>query len=133
VANYEYYSGFYWILLFSASLVLLVLGNVILWLSRRAWALWATFAFFAVFVLLQTWWLNSLFLNYQRNNNLTESTFSLMGLGGAALCAIVAVGVFFDQFLVLRMRDRMYPVEKHPKTALTDESKTVDNKTTENV
>lgn len=108
VASFEYYSNFSWTFLFISSVVLLIVANVLLWLSRRAWALWTTLAYFSIFILLQTWWLNGAFLSYQKTNNLTESTFSFLGLGGTALCIIVAIGIFFDQFLVLRMRDRMY-------------------------
>lgn len=108
VANYEYYASFYRTFLFISSLALLILANVMLWFSRQAWALWTTLAYFSVFILLETWWLNNLFLTYQKNSNLTETTFSLMGLGGTFLCVIVAVGIFFDQFLVLRMRDRIH-------------------------
>lgn len=107
-AHYESSSYRYWTVLFVSSIALLVLANVVLWLHRRAWALWATFAYFAVFVLLATWWLNNLFLNYQKTTNLTESSFSLLGLGGALVCVVAGVGIFFDQFLVSRMRDRMF-------------------------
>lgn len=112
VRNYEFYSNLYWTILCISSLILLALANVLIWTIRKSWALWLTFAYFAGFVLLQTWWLNSLFLNYQKTNNLTETTFSLLGLGGAFLCVIVAVGVFFNQFLALRLRDKMQRVEK---------------------
>jgi apolipoprotein N-acyltransferase len=122
VANYNFYSNLYWTILCISSLVLLALANVLLWTTRQARALWITFAYFAGFVLLQTWWLNSLFLDYQKTNNLTETTFSLLGLGGAFLCVVVAVGVFFDQFLVLRMRDKMQRVEKPVEADMLDEA-----------
>ena len=93
VTNFESYSSLYWTVLCISSLVLLVLANVLLWLTRRSWGLWATFAFFAFFVLLQTWWLNNAYLNYQKANNLTESTFSLLGLGGTLLCAAGSTAV----------------------------------------
>ena len=134
VANFEFFSGLHWTVLCILSLVLLVLANVVLWLTRRSWSLWATFAFFAFFVLLQTWWLNSAFLNYQKANNLTESTFSLLGLGGTLLCAAVAAGVFFNQFLVLRMRDRMYGASEQPLTEdvpPVDDSPVTDPETTD--
>ena len=112
VATYESYANLYWTILCISSLILLVLANVLLWTSRKAWALWLTFAFFAGFLLLQTWWLHGLFLAYQKANNLTETTFSLLGLGAAFLCVIVAVGIFFDQFLVMRLRDKIRGTEK---------------------
>jgi hypothetical protein len=80
-----------------------------------------TFAFFAGFLLLQTWWLHGQFLTYQKANNLTETTFSLLGLGAAFLCVTVAVGIFFDQFLVLRMRDKIRGADKPLETIPTVE------------
>jgi hypothetical protein len=122
VENYQYYANLYWTFLFISSLVLLILANVLLWLRRRAWALWTTFAYFAFFILLQTWWLNRVFLDFQITNNLTESTFSFLGLGATFLCIVVAVGIFFNQFLVLRMRDRIHGIDNPTNDILPAEN-----------
>jgi hypothetical protein len=102
------YRNLYWQFLWISSLILLILANVILWRARGAWAVWTTFAFFAVFVLVQSWWLGGVYFRYAKENNLTESSFSLDGILGVTLCAAIAVAAFFNQFLVLRMRDRMH-------------------------
>jgi hypothetical protein len=107
-ANYDYYSNLYGTFLWLSSLVLLILANVLLWKTRRAWALWTTFLYFAAFVLLQSWWLGGLYLDFKQRNNLAQETFSFSGLIGSVLCVLAAVGIFFDQFLVLRMRDRIF-------------------------
>lgn len=111
-ASYEYYQNIYSSFLWISSLVLLILANVLLWKLRKSWALWTTFLYFAVFVLLQGWWLGALYLDFKQRNNLTQESFSLTGLVGAVLCVAAAVGIFFDQFLVLRMRDRMFGADK---------------------
>jgi hypothetical protein len=106
------YAGIYWTGLWIFSLALLILANVVLWLNRRAWALWLAFLFFSVFVLVRTWWLNEVYVNYAKQNNLTPESLFGYGILGALLCIVAAVGVFFNQFLILRMRDRVHAVDK---------------------
>ncbi|HEX8733816.1 MAG TPA: hypothetical protein VF721_00705 [Pyrinomonadaceae bacterium] len=110
--NFLSYAGTYWTVFWIFSLALLILANVVLWLNRRAWALWLTLLFFSIFVLLRTWWLNEVYVNYTKQNNLTAETLFGFGILGVLLCIIAAVGIFFNQFLVLRMRDRIHSVDK---------------------
>jgi hypothetical protein len=111
-ASFLSYAGIYWTGLWISSLALLILANVVLWLNRRAWALWVAFLFFAGFVLIRTWWLNEVYVSYARQNNLPAETLFGYGIIGVLLCIIVAVGIFFNQFLVLRMRDRVHGADK---------------------
>lgn len=90
-----------------SSAILMLIANILLWTKRSAWALWVTFIFFSTFIILQTWWLNSLTNNYLVANKL-ESGFVGMGILGIVLCIITAIGVFFNQFIVFRMRDKMF-------------------------
>lgn len=106
--SYLVYQNYYQQFLVLSSLILLILANVLLWKERRAWALWATLAYFSVFILIQGWWLDAQFLTYKKQNNLWQGEFSLSGFVSALFCVAAAVGIFFDQFLVLRMRDRIH-------------------------
>lgn len=108
VQNYEHYSHINWIFLCASSIVLLVLANIILWTTRKAWAMWATLLYFAVFILVQTLWLENLFFSYKQQNNLTDSPFSLGAFSGILLTVAAAVIVYFDQFIVKRMSDKMF-------------------------
>lgn len=109
VANYSYYIGLAWNYLWIATLVLLILANVILWQTRRAWALWATFAYFAVFVTARYFWLDQSFANYQQAKNLTQSGVSFGVFAGVLYVVLFAVITFFNQFIVTRLNARMYP------------------------
>ena len=95
-ANFEFYSGFALTFLWISSLVMLILANALLWTNRSIWSLWTTFLYFAVFVLLNIFWLSELFFAYKKANGLTDGAFSLTGIFGAILCVVVGVGVFFD-------------------------------------
>jgi hypothetical protein len=106
-ANFVNSQSLYQTMLWITSAVLMIVANVLLWTKRSAWALWVTFVFFATFIVVQTWWLNSLSNAYLKANGM-ESGFVGMGIVGIILCIITAVGVFFNQFIVFRMRDKMF-------------------------
>jgi uncharacterized membrane protein len=106
-ANFLNSQSVYWTTLWILSAVLMIVANVLLWTKRSAWALWATFVFFAAFIVMQTWWLGERFNDFSKANNM-PTTFA-MGIVGIVLCIITAVGVFFNQFIVFRMRDKMFP------------------------
>lgn len=118
VQNFEYYDGLLKTILWISSILLLVLANVILWTSRKSWALWVTFAYFAVFILLDMWWLADSRVFYQKQNGLFDGSFQVGGIFAAFLVVIVGIGVFFNQFLVLRLHDKMFqkPVEEVEKS-----------------
>ena len=102
-------------------MILLILANVVLWQTRKAWALWTTLLYFVIFIVLHTFWLNKSFIAYQKDNGLLTSSISLTPFIGVGLCLAAAAVVFFNQFLVLRMHEKMFPpaqpVEDLPEDA----------------
>lgn len=118
IANYGFWDSLSWGLLVVTSLVLIVYGNVILWLSRNAWALWSGFLYFAVFVLLRYFWFDQSLFQFKKTNNLWDGSFSVGPLLGVILVAIVAAIVFCNQLLVVQLQRKMYPppVEAEPVT-----------------
>lgn len=91
-----------------------------------------TFGYFVVFILLNTGWLSEALSSYQRNEKLPESGFIMTGLVGAISCVIVGIGVFFNQFLVLRMLDKMF--DKPPENAeIVTEKESIEEKVEEKV
>ena len=125
VVQYDFYSNISWIFLLISSLILLIVGNVMLWKTRRSWAMWATLLYFAVFIVAHTFWLNGLFFQFQRQNNFTSEVISFGAFFGVILIVLAAIIVFFDQYLVKRLHDKTYPplqpVESLPEETLTDE------------
>ncbi len=103
---------FLWI----SSIVLLVLANVVLWTTRNAWAMWATFLYFAFFILFQTLMLDKSFFSYKQQNGLTDRAFSLTIFSGVVFSFLAAVIVFFNQFLIKRMRDKMLQPQPGPES-----------------
>ncbi len=109
---YEFYAGlsstFYWV----SSLTLLILANVLLWKTRRGWALWTTLGFFTVFTIVQYFWLGQSFFAFKKSNGLWQGEFSLTPFVGVVLIIIAAGIFFFNHFLNLRLRERMHPAKE---------------------
>lgn len=129
VQNFESYNGLYKLIHLISSLVLLVISNIILWSYRRSWSLWVTFGFFAIFLLVDYWWLGDLLVAYQKANNLWQGSFYIGGLFAAIFCVIIGIGIFFNQFLVLRMRDKMFD-KPQPTISIESDSEKLIEETT---
>lgn len=119
VASFGIWSGYFWISLFSSSLILLILANIILWSKRSSWALWATLVYFAAFILLKFLWINEVYLNFKQDKNLPPDGFTFASLFdslgiviGILICAVAAVVVFFNHYFVVRLNEKMYPTEE---------------------
>lgn len=109
VTNYQHYSNFGWNYLWISTIVLMILGTVLLWKTRRAWALWTTLLYFALFIIIRYFWLEQSFFQYKQDKGLVGDGLSIQPLIGVVLCALAAVIVFFNQYLVKRSYDKMYP------------------------
>lgn len=124
VDNFFGYNSIYWTGLWVTSGLLLIFSNVLLWTNRNAWSLWISFVFFAVFLMLQTMFIGDKLYAFTSANLPAETPLGFGGIAGAFACVVVAIGVFFNQFLVLRMRDKMFKVEAEPKVIETIETET---------
>ncbi len=111
VEKYNYYSNLNWGFLWISTLILLVVGNVILWKMGKSWALWTTLLYFIFFVVLQTFWLERSFFQFKQEK-LNSGGFLFTPFFGVTLIVLAAIIVFFDQFLVKRLNDKMFPSEQ---------------------
>ena len=117
VENYTSYGGLSWTALWICFLALIVVANILMWKDRKSWGLWTSLLFFVVFIIVQTFWLDKSFFAFMKTNNLTESSYFLKPFLGVTVSAIAAIGVFFNQFIVLRMRDKMFSKNDKSKDA----------------
>lgn len=118
-AGYEYHAGLSWPVLWISSIVLLMLGNAVLWTTGRAWALWATFLYFAIFVAAKYFWLDRAFAQFRIGNGLVEDASSAGPFFGVLMLVFMAFAVFVDQFIVIRLRSKTYP-QPPPTDETTD-------------
>ena len=129
VAGYEYHAGLAWPALWIATIALLVLGNAILWASGRAWAMWVTFIYFSAFAVIRYFWLDQTYFQFKKTNGLFDGSFSIAPLMAVILVVLMAAIVFFDQFIVLRLRAKTDPAaakEAPPAESEVEEEKASD-------
>jgi hypothetical protein len=105
LAGYEYYARLGSIFLAVSFVILLITANIILWNTRRGWALWTSYAFFAIFVILRAFWLEKSRYAFQYPG----SVFFTPAIIGAGLIITAGIIVFVNQLLSLRLHERMYP------------------------
>ena len=109
---YEFYAGlsstFFWL----SSFVLLILANVLLWKTRRGWALWATLGFFTVFTIARYFWLEQAFFAFKKDKGLWQGEFLLSPFIGVIIIIVAAVIFFFNHFLNLRLKERLSPAKE---------------------
>lgn len=110
VQNYEFFSGITWMFLWLSSIILLVIATVMFWRLQQSWGLWATFLYFAFFIIIQTFLLDDAFVTFKNRNNLGESNLFVTPFLGVILCVLGAIIVFFDQYLISRLHKKMYGI-----------------------
>ncbi|MCD9187494.1 MAG: hypothetical protein LUM44_13745 [Pyrinomonadaceae bacterium] len=124
-ANFEYFSNISVNYLWISTLILLILGNILLWKTRKSWALWATLGYFSVFVIAKYFWLDVAFSQFRQIKGLPETGIAVGVFMGVFYCLFFAIIIFFDQFIVLRMNGKMYPqltTPSAPENELAEES-----------
>ncbi|MGB7201508.1 MAG: hypothetical protein WBD16_04490 [Pyrinomonadaceae bacterium] len=108
VAGYEYHSNLAWITLWITSMILLLLGNAVLWTTRSAWALWLAVVYFAAFVIIKYFWLAREFMRFSE----TPSSFPVIPFIAVGLVILMATVVFLDSLVVVRLLASIYPDAK---------------------
>ena len=114
VVGYEYHAGFAWTLLWVSIVTLLILANAVLWRSGRSWAIWTTFVYFAVLVVARYFWLDQAFFHFKKANGLFDGSFSVAPLFAVILVVLMAAIAFFDQFIVVKLREKTYGKPEEP-------------------
>ncbi|MCB1025757.1 MAG: hypothetical protein KDB79_15270 [Acidobacteria bacterium] len=112
VENYKYYAGISWTALWLLFVALVVFSNIVFWKSGRSWTLWVSLLFFVIFIIAQTFWLDRAFFDFQKAANLTEKNLFLKPFLGGTVSILGAIGIFLDQFIVSRLREKLNPKEE---------------------
>lgn len=108
-AGYGYHSSISWVFLLISTSVLLLLANAYFWIASRLWALWTTFAYFAIFIALRYFWLEPSFFSFEKAHGLSQASFSAKPLLAVILILVMAAIVFADQLILIRLRAKAYP------------------------
>ena len=122
IAGYEHTSSIAWTMLSLCSIVLLFLGCGVMWSRGKAWGLWVTFAYFAVFVALSGFYLDR---GYQQ---LVEATAGIdTKVWGTPVISVLiiagaAIPVLALQYLVVVLRQKFHRSDDQPTIDLDAEN-----------
>ncbi len=114
VTGFEYHANLSWLFLCISAVVLLLIGNAVIWTTEKAWAVWTTFVYFAVFVVIGYFWLGEAAFHFKKEKGMFDGSFSIGPLFAVVLVGLSAIIAFFDQFLVVRLQRKTYPPEPLP-------------------
>ena len=107
--GFSFYAGIAGILLWLTAAVLLALANSVLWVTNKAWAMWLTFAYVALFLGIKYFWLSEAFFRYKKTNLAYDGSFSLGPVLGVILIIVCGLVVVANQFGSIRLHRKMYP------------------------
>jgi hypothetical protein len=122
IAGYEYYAAISWPVLWLTASILLILANSILWVTGRVWPMWTSLIYFQVFVILRAFWLDPALLAFQNASGLTDRSFTVAPLLAAIIILMAAAIVFFDQFLIIRLKQKTFPESAPPSELMANEA-----------
>ncbi len=104
--NFTYFADLSWKLLWFSFIGLVAFANFLIWKNGKSWSIWASFVYFAFFIIIQTLWLAPALLSFEKLNNLTDSSFSITPIIGVMTVVVLAIAIFFNQFIMLRVREK---------------------------
>ncbi|MBE7516214.1 MAG: hypothetical protein HS105_06365 [Chloracidobacterium sp.] len=98
--------GFLW----AAVVILLAAGNAVLWRSGRSWAVWLSLAYFIIAFGALSFWLAPAYSQFLSDHNVTSASSITGPLFGVILIILMAIVVFFEQFIVVRLRAKTHGI-----------------------
>lgn len=123
--NYEFFISSGRQTLLVSTVILLILANIILWKLEKSWAFWSTLLYFVFFILIQSFWLDRAFEQFKENRGLSDGTLSISPIIGVGLCFAAAFFIYFNQYLIKRMYEKMFSKD-NPIKEIEDEENIVE-------
>jgi hypothetical protein len=120
--NFQNVSGWNWTYIWISFLVLLLFSNLIIWREKVTWPIWSALAYFAVFIILNTFWLEQSFLTFKKTNELGDQVISISPMIGILVILVVAMAVFFNQYLIKRLLEKIVGNDIPIKESKTEDS-----------
>ena len=118
-AGAEYHAAFASATIWLATILLLIIANALLWTNGKAWPMWATFLYFAVFIVAQYFWLERSIVFFKEEHLLSEHHVYIAPIAAALLVIAAGAVTFFDKYVVIRLRAKTYPapvINEEPET-----------------
>jgi hypothetical protein len=124
-AGYEYNRSLSWWILWISTAVLVVLANILLANTGKAWALWATFGYTCFFVMIIGFLLPLTAIGFLREHNFApELTQYLSPFLAIGICVGFGAFIYVNQLVATRMRRGVVEkdIEEEPGADLTEDA-----------
>lgn len=105
--NFSYYSNLGLTFLCISFAALVIFAGYIIWNTAKNLSIWLSFVYFAVFMILQTFWLALTFSAFKKANGLAETSFTMNPIVGAVIIVVAGVAVFFAQYIIHKSRAKV--------------------------
>jgi hypothetical protein len=106
VDGFNFHSSIAEFLLWASTIGLIALANGVLWTTARVWAMWVTFFFFLIFKVGSVLWLGNALQTFVANAGGSPGGIVSSLIIAVILSALIGAILFFDQFIVTKMRQR---------------------------
>ncbi len=126
IAGFEYHSGISSTLLWITTFILLIAANFSFAKTGKPWALWITFVFFSVFVLIKFFWLSLSENTFRIENDLAQGNSLIGPIFAVLLCAGLGILIFANHLLAVRILDRIYPKPESDLSSADENTKESD-------
>jgi hypothetical protein len=96
LSGFDYHGGYFWTVVYVSTVVLWIIANVVLWQTRRAWALWSAFLFFAIFAFARLVVIDRIAAAFVESHRIT--TVSIYRYGALAFMLLFAAAAAITYF-----------------------------------
>lgn len=122
--GYTFHASLAFKVLIGSWIVLVVMATAIAW-TKKAWALWTSFLYFAVFALTYYFWLDRSAFQFKQTAGLTDDRYNFASILGVVLVIVAGFVTFAIHFMVSQLRNKMSMAEVSDR----DESNSPDEPT----
>lgn len=88
-------------------IVLAIMSTAIAWRTGKAWPLWTSFLYFAVFALAIYFWLERSAFQFQKAAGLTDAKLTFSPIKGVLIIIGIGLITFCTHFMVAQLRQRL--------------------------
>lgn len=108
IAGFEYHHRLAESAIWLSTLVLIGVANGVMWLTGRVWAMWVTFFYFVATKFGVAFWLENAHAAFLANISGRSNGIVSSLLLNVILSGLVGAVIFFDQYIVIRLREKTF-------------------------
>ncbi|MBL8181940.1 MAG: hypothetical protein JNL64_10065 [Blastocatellia bacterium] len=106
IEGYTYNASNAFLFIVGSWIVLVIVATAIAW-TKKPWALWTSFLFFAIFSLAYYFWLDRAAFQFKQAAGLTDNRYNFASILGVILVIVAGFVTFSIHFMVSQLRTKM--------------------------